>query len=216
MRGLNIGNFHTANDWGLILNEKTITPPTPKYLKVSIDGRDGDINLSRALTGDLHYENGSLSFRFLLVDGSHAEREEKLNEIINLVHGTEQKIILPDDIAHYYFGECTISDVRNDKVYGSFKLSVDSEPYRYSVYETKRVITLSSTATEVVLVNSGRKRLVPTIEVTGSATIEYGTSKATLGVGTFKLADLQLPTGNTLVKVSGSGSVTFIYREAVL
>lgn len=216
MRGITIGEIHTANDWGLILNEKTVTPPEPKYVKVSIDGRDGDLNLSRALTGDLHYNNRSLSFLFLLVDGSQTEREEKLSEIVNLIHGTEQTIILPDDITYYFVGECKISEVRNDKAYGSFRMDVDAEPYKYSINEIKRVIELSSTSKEVVLRNVGRKTLVPTIEVTGSVTIEYGSSKTTLGAGTFKLIDLQLPTGNTIVTVSGSGSVTFSYREAVL
>ena len=216
MRGINIDEYHTATDWGLILNEKSIAPPEPKYIKVSVDGRDGDLNLSRALTGDLHYNNRPLSFAFLLVDGTQGEREEKLNDIINLVHGTERKIILPEDQMYYFVGECTISDVKNDKAYGSFRLNVDGDPYRYAINETKRAITLTSTATEIVLVNLGRKRLVPTIEVSESVTLEFSDSTATLGAGTFKLANLSLPTGSTTLRVSGSGSVTFSYREAVL
>ena len=47
MRGVKFGENHTAEDWGLILNAKTINPPTPKYIKVAVDGRDGDLNLSR-------------------------------------------------------------------------------------------------------------------------------------------------------------------------
>ena len=216
MRGITIGDIHTANDWDLILNAMSVAPPEPKYTKISIDGRSGDLNLSRALTGDLHYNNRPLSFVFLLTGGNQAEREDKVNEIVNLIHGTEQNIILPDDVSYYFFGECSISEVVQNKAYASFRLNVDAEPYKYSINETKRLIELSSTAKEIVLVNRGRKKLVPTIEVTGSVTLEYGSSKTTLGAGTYKLLDLQLPTGNTLLQVSGSGSVTFTYREAVL
>lgn len=216
MRGITIGDIHTANDWDLVLNSMIVSPPVPKYVKVSIDGRDGDLNLSRALTGDLHYNNRPLAFTFTLTGGSQVEREEKLTEIINHLHGTEQNIILPDDVNYYFYGECNISEASNNKAYASFKLDVDAEPYKYSINETKRAITLSSASKEVMLSNYGRKKLVPTIDVTGSATLEFGSTKTTLGAGTYKLLDLQLPNGNTLIKVSGSGSVTFTYREAVL
>ena len=45
MREVVFGDNHTAEDWGLILNAKTISPPTPKVVKISVDGRDGDLNL---------------------------------------------------------------------------------------------------------------------------------------------------------------------------
>jgi hypothetical protein len=216
MRGIIIGDIHTANDWDLILNAMSVAPPEPKYTKVSIDGRSGDLNLSRALTGDLHYNNRPLSFVFLLTSGNQAEREDKINEIVNLIHGTEQKIILPDDVTYYFFGECSISEIVQNKAYASFRLNVDAEPYKYSTNEITRVIDLSNTSREVVLVNLGRKKLVPNIEVSGTANLEYGSTKTSLGTGSYKLLDLQLGTGNTLITANGSGTVTFTYREAML
>ncbi len=216
MRGVQFGEYHTADDWGLILNAKTINPPAPKYVRVSVDGRDGDLNLSRTLTGDMKYSNRDVSFTFLVTDGTQATREELINEIINLIHGNELEIIEPDDLEHYFLGECSVGNVRNDRAYGSFVVSANCEPYRYAIDEVNRTITATSTPSDIILTNTGRKRLIPTVKVTDSVNLEFGTTKLSLGAGTYKLTSLVLIPGANTVTVSGSGSVTFTYREGVL
>lgn len=216
MRGVQFGEFHTADDWGLILNSKDIKTPTRKIVKVSVDGRDGDINLSRALTGEMRYNNREASFTFLVTEGSYEEREELLDEIRNNIDGYELQIIDPDKPDYYLVGECGVSDVVNNKAYGSFKITADCEPYYYAKNETRRVVTLTATDTEINLTNKGRKTLSPTVIVEGEATIGYGATVETLGTGTYKLTSLYMRKGVTTVTVRGSGSVTFVYREAVL
>lgn len=216
MRGVQFGKYHTADDWGLILNAKTINPPAPKYVKVSVDGRDGDLNLSRTLTGDMKYSNRDVSFTFLVTDGTQESREELISEIINLIHGNELQIIEPDDLEHYFLGECSVGNIRNDRAYGSFVVSANCEPYRYAIDEVNRTITATTTPSNIVLTNSGRKRLTPTVKVTASVNLEFGTTKVSLGAGTYKLTSLVLKPGANTVTVSGSGSVTFTYREGVL
>ena len=216
MRGVKFGDYHTADDWGLILNAKVINTPAPKYVKISVDGRDGDLNLSRTLTGDMKYNNREASFTFLVTDGSQEEREELINEIVNLIHGNELQIIEPDDPDHFLLGECSVNSIQNTKSYGSFIVSADCEPYRYAIEEIRRTITASATASNVVLTNSGRKTLIPTVTVTGTVNLTIGTTKVSLGAGTYKLTSLILKPGSNVVGVSGSGSITFTYREGVI
>lgn len=216
MRGVQFGEFHTADDWGLILNTKDIKTPTRKIVKVSVDGRDGDINLSRALTGEMRYSNREASFTFLLTDGSYEEREELIDEIINSIDGYELQIIDPDKPDYYLVGECGVSDVVNNKAYGSFKITADCEPYYYAKNETRRVIELSTTEIDINLTNSGRKTLSPTVIVEGEARVGYGATSTALSTGSYKLTSLYLRKGVTTVTLSGSGSITFVYREAVL
>ena len=216
MRGVKFGDYHTADDWGLILNAKVINTPAPKYVKISVDGRDGDLNLSRTLTGDMKYSNREASFTFLVTDGSQEERAELINEIVNLIHGNELQIIEPDDPDHFLLGECVVNGIKNDKGYGSFVVSADCEPYRYAIEEINRTITASATESNVVLTNSGRKSLIPTVKVTGTVNLTIGTSKVSLGAGTYKLTSLILRPGSNVVGVSGSGSITFTYREGVI
>lgn len=216
MRGVIFGDYHTADDWKLILNEKTINPPTPKIVKVAVDGRDGDLNLSRALSGDMKFNNRDASFTFLVTEGTFDERADLINEIINLIHGNELQIIEPDDEDHYLLGECTVSDVKNNKAYGSFKVTANCEPYRYFIDEINRTLTASATPIDVVLHNTGRKTVTPTLTVDGSVNLVFGSSNVSLSTGTYKLSALALHSGPTNVTISGSGSITFTYREAVL
>lgn len=216
MRGVYFGDYHTNNDWGLIFNSKKLDPPTPKVVKVSVDGRDGDLDLSEALTGEIRYENRSASFTFLITEGSQADREYMLNVIINAIHGKTHNIILPDDLEHYLIGRCSVSDVTNDRAFGSFTVSADCDPFRYSVYETKRTIDLTNTPVAIALSNSGRKTIIPTLVVENTASISFGNTDLSLGAGTYQIPALKLASGITTITVSGAGSLALSYREAVL
>lgn len=216
MRGVYFNEFHTNNDWGLILNSKKLDPPTPKVVKVSVDGRDGDLDLSEALTGEIRYENRGAEFTFLVTEGSQADREYMINNIINAIHGRTCKIVLPDDLEHYLLGRCSVSGVTNDKAYGSLSVSADCEPYRYSVNETKRTIDLTNIATEVALVNSGRKTVIPTLVVDNTVNITFGATSVELSAGTYQLPALKLVSGVNTIAVSGTGTLALTYREAVL
>lgn len=69
---------------------------------------------------------------------------------------------------------------------------------------------------EVNLTNNGRLAVVPTVTVTGTVTLTYGTVTRDLSEGTYYLPDLYLTPGVHTVLCSGKGMVTFAYREAVL
>ncbi len=216
MRGVYFGDFHTVADWGLILSGKTINPPTPKIVNVNIDGRDGTLDLSRALTGEMKYNNRTASFSFLVTEGSQSDRAYMIQAIINALHGQRLEIREPDFPGYYLVGECTVENTVNNKSYGSFTVTADCEPYYYSLIEMIRTIELTSTPSEIFLTNSGRKTIVPTIQVSNSVNLEYDTTKVSLGPGTFKLTSLTLKPGSNVLKASGSGTVVFTYREAVL
>lgn len=216
MRGVYFSDYHTNNDWGLILNSKELDPPAPKVVKVSVDGRDGDLDLSEALTGEIRYENREARFTFLITEGSQADREYMLNTIVNAIHGKTHKIILPDDLEHYLIGRCSISEVTNDRAFGSFSVSADCEPYRYSIYETKRTIELTDTPAEIALSNSGRKTIIPTLVVANTANITFGTTSLALSAGTYQIPALKLASGINTIVVTGVGSLALSYREAVL
>lgn len=82
--------------------------------------------------------------------------------------------------------------------------ATEYEPYHAEGY---RVLTL---------VNAGKLAVVPTIGVTGSVTLTYDQHTWTLTEGTYQLPDVYLTPGKHFVVCSGSGTVSFTYREAVL
>lgn len=216
MRGIEIGGYHTADDWNLIMSAKKINPPEPKLVKVTVDGRDGDLNLSRTLSGEIKYKNRDASFSFLITEGNYEERNELIKTITRAVHGKELQIIEPDYEDYYLFGECSIKNVVNNKAYGSFTIEAECEPYYQAINEVNRILAPTSKPYDVVLTNTGDKILTPTLTVDDNITLEFGTTKVSLGQGTYKLTALKLPPGDTIVTMTGAGFVYVSYREAVL
>ena len=216
LRGVKFGDYHSAGDWGLILNSKQLDPPEPKIYTVSVDGRDGDIDLSEALTGEIKYNNRVASFGFTVTEGSYADREAMIGRIVGLIHGRKLNIIIDDDFTHYLHGRVKVTGRTNINAYGTLTIECDCEPWRYAVNETVRTIALTTTPTEILLTNGGIKTLIPTVKVTDSATIEMGSSSVSLSSGEYKLTDLKLKSGSTLIKVHGNGTIIFSYREGIL
>lgn len=215
MRGVYFGDYHTVDDWGLILTEKEIQTPTPKIVTVNIDGRDGDLDLSRALTDDIKFNNREASFSFLVTEGSQSDRSYMIQTIVNAIHGQRLQIIEPDFPYLYLVGECSVTEVHNDKAYGSFTVEATCEPYRYYIDEVRRVFNVSDTITGMIT-NTGRKVLTPEIIIEGDVTIKFDNTTVSLSTGTYKLPSLILKPGVTALTLSGSGVATFVYREAII
>lgn len=217
LRGVKFSDIHTGNDWGLILNDKTLNPPEVKTVYVAVDGKDGSLDLSESLAGEIRYDNRTLKFTLLLTDGSYIERENLITEINAYIHGKKHKIILDDDLDHYMLGRCSVTNVSNDNAYGSITIECNCEPWRYAVNETIRITTVTEGAkVEVAYPNLGGKTVNPEITVEGDITLTIGDSRTALSDGTYKLTNFLLKTGTTVITVEGSGTLTVKYREGVL
>jgi len=216
LRGVRFGDYHTVADWGFILNSKTIEPPAPKIITVPIDGRDGDLDLSEALTGEIKFENRRASFTFIITEGTYSDREAMIARVYRAVHGRKLRIILDDDYTHYLFGRCSITESSNDRAYGTLVIEAICEPWRYQIYDTIRTIEVTDTLTDILLSNKGVKSVTPTLKVTGTVSITFGTSTISLSAGEYKIPELILKSGETLIKVQGSGSLVVTYREGIL
>jgi hypothetical protein len=88
-----------------------------------------------------------------------------------------------------------------------FQLEKGPTATDYEPYHTEGLKALT-------LVNAGRLAVVPTISVTGSVTLTYDQHTQTLGEGTYQLPDVYLTPGKHFVMCSGSGTVSFTYRNA--
>lgn len=215
MRGVRFNDYHTGNDWRLILNAKSLTPPEPKTNYITVDGRDGDIDLSEALTGEVKYENRTASFTFLLTEGTYLEREALINEITGYLHGRVMEITTDDDPLHYLSGRCKITDVSNVNSFGSISIEANCDPWRYSINDTILNHTITK-ATEIICPNFGTKSLIPELTVTGDISIAFDNQVVSLASGTHKITDLIVRNGGKILNVSGSGTLVIKYREAVL
>lgn len=215
-RAFIIDKFNTFSDWRLILTTKSVTPPLVKTNYVSIDGMSGTLDLSEALTGEVTYNDRTVSASFVLAEGSFDERNYLLHEIVNRVHGKKVKIIEPDDPNHYFLGRVTVTVLNNLLPYGDISLEATCDPWRYSINDSVRRVEVNGQTIDVVINNNGAKTLSPEITVTGSVNITFNNGSVSLTDGTYKISDLRLYAGVNIIGVSGEGVVTFTYKEADL
>lgn len=214
MKGISFGNYHSYDDFGLILTKKVISAPSPKTHYVEIEGADGSLDFSEAF-GEVKFERRTLEFDFT----SLAPRSDfwtTFTEIQNALHGKSFHIIDDEDSDYYYIGRVTIDKWSIDKVVGSFKVKVEAEPYKYYLRETQRSDTITGTKTMVY--RNDRMTVNPTFTVTAPMTIVFNghsLSMETAGVDYYS-PEIIFTEGNNQLQVTGEGILTVKYREGAL
>ena len=210
MNGVKFGDYHSYNDFSLILSSKTIGTPTPKTETIDIPGGDGVLDLTEFF-GEVKYTNRQLSFEFSTIV-SKEEFMESFSRVQNAIHGQKMQIVLDDDSEWFYFGRITVSEWKADKNIGKFTIDCDCEPYKTRLGDTEIFQMVEGTETKVILPN-GRKTVVPLIEITGNVNLTYGENFWALSAGIYELPALILQNGDNEIIVGGTGTAAFTYRE---
>ena len=211
-----LDKFNTWYDWRLILTKKDVTPPEPKTNYVNIDGMDGSLDLSETLSGEVTYNDRTVSASFWTDYGTRKDRERLLRDIRLSLHGKKMRIIEPDDPDHYFYGRVRIKSQSNNLAYAEFTIEAVCDPWRYSINDITREVVLTDDPIDIVIRNEGLKTLSPTITVSDRVTVIYDNVKTLLTAGTYIISTIKLRRGVNLINVSGNGSVSFAYKEADL
>lgn len=210
MNTIKFNDKDSYTEFNLILKPKSIPFPTPKTNYVSIEGRDGDLDLTEALTDDVKYENISYSLEFYL-DEKRTDWATALNKISTYLHGKKIQIKLSEDPNWYWNARITLNDFESNKNIGLIVLDCNLEPYRIKVTDT--IVTEEVVVDKVITLSNSRKWVIPTITTTAEVKFTYGTKQITVN-GTLKTTDFILKEGNTSITLnSGSGNIVFTYRE---
>ena len=215
MKGIMFGNYHSYRDFQLILSAKTIGTPSPKTETIDIPGGDGVLDLTEFF-GETKYGNRNLSFEFssMVIPSDFMSH---FSMVQNALHGKKLPIILDDDPGWYYMGRISVSEWKADKNIGKLTIDCDCEPYKYQISTT--VITKAISGSLTIELPNSRKRVVPEVKVTSASglSVTFGTGSVwTLASGSYLLPELELTEGNNPVTVTGTGNITFTYRQAML
>lgn len=209
--------FNTWYDWHSIITDKEIPDAEPKTNYVKLDGMNGTLDLSEALTGEITYDDRTISATFWTDFGTRKDREALLREITASLHGKKVKIIEPDDPTHYFYGRVKIKSKKNILPYAEFTIEATCEPWRYATDEIVRKIDVySPEAVDLIINNDGDKTVTPIIKVLGNISLTYNGAKTNLIGGEYKISDIKLYRGVNIIGLSGDGAVAFTYREANL
>lgn len=219
-RGFLFGDYDTAA-YGWTLTGWEFPEPEPQTNYVTVPGRAaGPLDYSTSLTGgDPRYGGRELTALFELSEGTRLERDEVISAMVNELHGARLEIVFPDDLTRYAVGRLSVNTSYSDMAHAEVSVEATCEPWRYSKQETQVIVEAMADKQTTVLSNAGRRIIVPDITVSGAGarvSLTCGDHSWTLTKGDYRLADLELRRGNTILAYSGSGTVTIKYREAIL
>ena len=210
MKGVKFGNYHSWNDFSLILSQKIIGTPSPKTETIDIPGGDGVLDLTDFF-GEVKYNNRNLSFEFSTIV-PQSEFMNLFTRVQNALHGQKMQIILDDDAEWYYTGRITVSEWKAEKSVGKLTIDCDCEPFKSRLGDTVIYQAVEGTEATVILPN-GIKPAVPIIDITGNINLTFGTNFWALTEGRYELPAVRLVNGDNIILLSGTGTATFTYRE---
>lgn len=228
--GVQFGTKHSYEDFGLILQKKDLSLPNPKTEKVEVTGRNGAIDLTESLVDEVTFENRSITFTFVVLNGL-LYWSQALSELTNYLHGRKMQIILDADKTFYYFGRCTVNEFKSERRLATIVVECDCEPFKIEVngagmpwiWDTfsfvngiihVNEVTVSGSAT-VNLLNR-RKVVSPTFTCSAAMTVTHNGTKYSLPVGKTTVYDIRLQEGDNYVTFTGNGTVTIEYKGGSL
>ena len=221
-RKIIIGTYDTAVEGLWTLTSWALGRAEAYENYAEVPGHSGPLDLSTALTdGEPYYSSRPFTAILESSEGTRLEREQRIDTMINKLDGWRWNIVLPDDPNHYISGRIRIEKLYNDPAHASVQVTATCDPWRYNAAET--VVGLIATENEqtALLINNGRRSVVPRISITGGDVrlrFNDGTQTLTwmLGPGEHTLGAIYLRSGSAPLMYTGAGIVTLTYREAVL
>lgn len=215
MREFKIGNFWTYGDFhALIQNGWSLDPAEPKTNYVDIPGGDGSLDLSEAVAGHVTYKDRGFNATLILPPMARKNWETYRRNLTNAIHGFVLDLTLPDDQEHYLRGRFSVGAYDDSDIWATVAITAVCEPWRFKNKLTTR--TFKVTGTQTVELSNERRLAVPKVTTNASITLTYQGTQTTLAAGTYSLISLMLDSGNNIIKIDGSATVTFEYQEASL
>lgn len=180
-------------------------------------GGDGSWDLSTALTDGIpRYKDRVLTATFECSEGTRMEREATIRQMINRLDGMREDIRLPDDLSHHINGKLHVVRNYNDLAHASVTVTAICGPWKLANIEKVMTLTATEAPQQAMLVNEGRRAVVPTLKVEGTVVLEYAGASLELTSGEYQWPELLLTPGHHRVTHSGAGQLVISYREAVL
>ncbi len=123
--------IHTWRDWGLNLVSIYIPMPDPKNQIRDIPGGDGNIDLTEINGRPAYNDREGVELAFDLMDEDYKVWFMKYSEFAKEIHGKKVKMVLDDELDHYYMVRLNLDGQKTNSVYGEITLSGTAEPFKY-------------------------------------------------------------------------------------
>ena len=210
----------TYTEYGLLLASKSISLPEVRTNMIDVPGRDGLIDASEVLAGEVTYKNRTIELKLTGVDAVTGKKwPATISDFCNKVHGKRVKITFPEDTTHFYSGRCSVGQVELVKMMQAIQVTVDCDPWKYKNSKTTVSRSDLSTSYKQLSLPNERRPIIPIITVAQDTTLLWGSSTINISAGDHIIPAIRLAAGSNTLKAkvaSGTGSITVTYQEASL
>lgn len=217
--GVSFDNYHTWRDWGLYqMGPASLSLPVVQSNYISVPGRDGYLDMSTALTGEVTYKTREFSCPFMSLASSE-DWPALYSRILNAIHGQKMKIVLDEDPDYYYEGRVAVETPDYD---GSWQFSITGvvSPWKYKIKPTEISRKDLTTDYKPLTLPNERRPVVPTITVTEETRLLWKDTAYVISPGTHRLLNIRLAAGDNVLKaqlvLASRGTITVAYQEASL
>lgn len=220
---------HTYTDYGLyVTNTNPVEPPEVKAEYIEVPGRNGQIDLTEALTGYTVYNN-----RQIVLELGGRKRSQDwpgfMSNFLNDLHGKKVKVVFDNDPSYYYQGRATVeSDYEKGNEIARFTLTINAEPYKYSnqsatepwlwdpfsfvdgVIRYYNQIQVDGTAQIRVL--GSEMPVIPIFTASAAMQVQFNGQTYDLAAGNNKIYDIVLMDQAYTLTFTGTGTVSINYK----
>ena len=218
MRQIIFDDIRSWNDLGLFLTDVQTAPPEPKRNTLSVDGMDGELDLTYGTTKRVRFGNKSTTLTFTMKDYMKGW-DETFSKIRNRLHAKRMKVVVDEDSGFYQDAYVTVSSTKGSGNQGTVTVTLDAYPYDYRDDMTIYPDISLTTAGVTVTCANGEMDVIPTFTSTGTFTVISGSRTVTFdGAGEHESADIVFEEGANEITLKGQSgvTVTISYREGRL
>ena len=203
------------SDWGLYLTSLTIDAPKPKEIYVEIPNGDGALDLTEALTGEVHYESRPFEAVFNIKPEAYSVELERW--LIGYLNGKQRIIRTKAEPGYYLIGRCATS-FKNDGILAILTVKATCQPWKYKNAPTVVNSTIGASGTTSITLTNERKRVIPTITASAAVTVVFNGQTISVNAGTQRLTNIAISYGDNLLTITGAEGTTvlFEYQEGAL
>ena len=202
-------------DWGIYLSSIVIDDPQPKEIYVDIPNGDGALDLTEALTGEVHYESRPMEAVFTIKPETYSV--ELVRYLRSYLNGKQRTIRTKEEPGYYLIGRCATS-IKKDGVLAVLTVKATCQPWKYKNDVTAINTTLGGSGTNTLNLTNERKRVIPTITASAAVTVVFNGQTISVNAGTQRLTNIALQYGNNALTITGAAGTTvlFEYQEGAL
>ena len=202
-------------DWGIYLSSIVIDDPQPKEIYVDIPNGDGALDLTEALTGEVHYESRPFEAVFTIKPETYSV--ELVRYLRSYLNGKQRTIRTKEEPGYYLIGRCATS-IKKDGVLAVLTVKATCQPWMYKNDVTAKNTTIGASGTTTLNLTNERKRVIPTITASAAVTIAFNGKTISVNAGTQRLTNIALIYGNNALTITGAAGTTvlFEYQEGAL